>query len=36
MGSDPRLYNESLFVARVIRVLELENWIEFWRVGIPR
>jgi hypothetical protein len=30
--SDPSLYNESLFVAGVLRELELENWVEFWRV----
>jgi hypothetical protein len=29
------LYNESLFAARGIRELELENWVEFWKVGIP-
>jgi hypothetical protein len=36
MGSDPRLYNESLFVAKGVRESELENWVEFWRVGIAR
>jgi hypothetical protein len=33
----PLLYNEGLFVARgIVRELELENWVEFWRIGIPR
>jgi hypothetical protein len=36
MESDPSPYNESLLVAREIRELELEKWVEFWRVGSPR
>jgi hypothetical protein len=32
MGSDARLYNESVFAAET----ELENWVEFWRVRSPR
>jgi hypothetical protein len=27
--SDPRIYNESLFVSRGIKIVELENWVEF-------
>jgi hypothetical protein len=36
MEFDPTLYNESLLVARGIRELELENWVECLRICSPR